>query len=590
VAGKDLRALREALHHRHAAALPSLALAIRLARSQQRTLLGEEGLSLLARIADSGAGDTAAVVELNREVASLASELAQYDVALERWQFVAEHAREQEKRAAAFVRAARASLALNGAVEARRALDRARAEDVRDEFFQLELDSQAATVGLWSGDDRAPARAFARAVVDRAHRLYASTDRDHLDARKRRAYLEALRVEYDLAYQEDDVETLLASSKRRAAVARSFDLEAFLAATIAEGRALRRMCRLGEAEQRLRSALDEAHRAVLPQLTIDAAYWLASALELTGRVAEAEQIATEAVELAARAGDEALGRHSIERLTYKLSLHRGDWAPALEGMRAYAQEASAHARIELYGDGALWLALVGGRELESESLMWLADARACAEQAACPRCSTELRLVAAEVLARSGRAAEATTQLTEWQALQRKPEPRDEVARQRVEALATDNGSAAARLEATVRLAARSGLVLEALWTQLDLARALAATERARAIEISRDVAAAAADLGALTEQQVAEQLLRSLGVRTWRRRGLAGEPLTKREREIAQLVAAGASNPEIGRRLFLSRKTVERHVSNIFKKLGVRNRAELAAKATELKLEGAPR
>jgi DNA-binding NarL/FixJ family response regulator len=42
--------------------------------------------------------------------------------------------------------------------------------------------------------------------------------------------------------------------------------------------------------------------------------------------------------------------------------------------------------------------------------------------------------------------------------------------------------------------------------------------------------------------------------------------------------VAHGESNPEIARVLFLSRKTVERHVSNILAKVGTRNRTELAA------------
>jgi DNA-binding NarL/FixJ family response regulator len=70
---------------------------------------------------------------------------------------------------------------------------------------------------------------------------------------------------------------------------------------------------------------------------------------------------------------------------------------------------------------------------------------------------------------------------------------------------------------------------------------------------------------------------LRKLGVRTWRRRG-DGAPLTERELEVARLVAAGESNPDIALALFVSRKTVERHVSNVLLKLGARNRTELAS------------
>lgn len=57
---------------------------------------------------------------------------------------------------------------------------------------------------------------------------------------------------------------------------------------------------------------------------------------------------------------------------------------------------------------------------------------------------------------------------------------------------------------------------------------------------------------------------------------------LTEREREVLALLAAGLSNGEIGRRLFLVEGTVKGHVSTILQRLGVRNRVEAAVLAHE--------
>lgn len=57
---------------------------------------------------------------------------------------------------------------------------------------------------------------------------------------------------------------------------------------------------------------------------------------------------------------------------------------------------------------------------------------------------------------------------------------------------------------------------------------------------------------------------------------------LTAREREVLDLIAQGLSNPEIAARLYLSPKTVRNHVSNIFAKLQVADRARAIVRARE--------
>jgi len=62
-------------------------------------------------------------------------------------------------------------------------------------------------------------------------------------------------------------------------------------------------------------------------------------------------------------------------------------------------------------------------------------------------------------------------------------------------------------------------------------------------------------------------------------------EPLTERELEVLQLIAAGASNEEIAEQLVISIGTVKRHVSNIFGKLTVSSRTQAVARAQALEL-----
>ena len=100
-------------------------------------------------------------------------------------------------------------------------------------------------------------------------------------------------------------------------------------------------------------------------------------------------------------------------------------------------------------------------------------------------------------------------------------------------------------------------------------------------------------NLGAARDLARAEALLREAGVRRGRR-GARGRPqfgwpsLTPTERSVAGLVAEGLSNPQIGERLYISRRTVQTHLAHVFAKLDISSRAQLAAEVTRRR-PGAP-
>jgi DNA-binding NarL/FixJ family response regulator len=117
-----------------------------------------------------------------------------------------------------------------------------------------------------------------------------------------------------------------------------------------------------------------------------------------------------------------------------------------------------------------------------------------------------------------------------------------------------------------------------------DSGRAFArAGDRDRAFTELRLAVAALESCGALRYRDEAELELGKLGQRP-HRRTRAGSPegnglatLTGRELQIALLAVDGKTNPEIAAELFLSKKTVETHLRNLFRKIGVSSRVALA-------------
>ncbi|MGH3928910.1 MAG: ATP-binding protein [Pseudonocardiaceae bacterium] len=107
---------------------------------------------------------------------------------------------------------------------------------------------------------------------------------------------------------------------------------------------------------------------------------------------------------------------------------------------------------------------------------------------------------------------------------------------------------------------------------------ALAAIDRSRAFaEIGRAKTLFAA-CGARRSVAEATRAQRTLGGRSGR---APSGTLSQREREVAELVATGKTNQQIAEVLFMSRKTVEAHVTRILDKLGVRSRAAIGSRLT---------
>jgi DNA-binding CsgD family transcriptional regulator len=137
-----------------------------------------------------------------------------------------------------------------------------------------------------------------------------------------------------------------------------------------------------------------------------------------------------------------------------------------------------------------------------------------------------------------------------------------------------------ARRDLERALAAFSSLEmpLEVARTRLLLAEALSGEDRQLAVAETRRACSVFERLGAARDADRAAAALRGLGVRAARTGSRDPNVLTRREREVLELLGEGLSSREIAARLFLSRKTVEHHVHSVLSKLELSRRAEAAA------------
>jgi ATP/maltotriose-dependent transcriptional regulator MalT len=124
--------------------------------------------------------------------------------------------------------------------------------------------------------------------------------------------------------------------------------------------------------------------------------------------------------------------------------------------------------------------------------------------------------------------------------------------------------------------------------TRLDLARVLEALgKRVAAISEATAAAELLREMGATLEAGHAAELARRLSGGTKRGRLAAPSALSPRELDVLRLVADGAGDKAIARKLELSEHTVHRHIANILRKLNVSSRAAAVAQAARQRLLG---
>jgi ATP/maltotriose-dependent transcriptional regulator MalT len=339
------------------------------------------------------------------------------------------------------------------------------------------------------------------------------------------------------------------------------------------------------AERALAVAEATGQGHVLPVL-----FWVGTIRSMRGRLREAAELFETAIEVARVAGQEIGAAWNLFGRSLTASA-MGD-APAALAMaresnemlrgkeRTFPSTGAGHAlAAALLADGdpagaaEALLEACGGEQLRRSPGAWRASAlelltrcrlaqgrhddaaRAAANAQAC---AAELGLSSASGMADRAAAAVA---LAGGEA--------DEAAR-----LALRSASAFKDVGAPVQSALARVVAGQALGAAGDIDRAAAELERA-ASEFELH--------GALGHRDAAERELRRLGRRSRYRRtravgdGSPLESLTERELQVARLVVDRRTNAEIAAELFLSTKTVETHLRNLFHKLGVSSRVEVA-------------
>jgi DNA-binding CsgD family transcriptional regulator/tetratricopeptide (TPR) repeat protein len=286
----------------------------------------------------------------------------------------------------------------------------------------------------------------------------------------------------------------------------------------------------------------EAERELTAALEVGTAAEPAVHAEALARLAEL-RLAQGRVEEAARLLEGYADHPSAARVTATIQLGRNEPGAAASVLRRRLREGAGGSL-----EGAALSELLVQAEI---ALGHLADATARAERLAELASRADSQLLTARAQRTLGRARAAT-----------------------------HDPDAIAPLEAALTAFRRLDMPWEAANTRLLIGRTLADRARGTAIAEARAALAGFEKLGAGPGADAAAALLRSLGVSAARSGPKGLGVLTRREREVLELLGEGLSNPAIAQRLFITRKTVEHHVGSVLSKLELSGRSEATAYA----------
>jgi DNA-binding CsgD family transcriptional regulator len=148
----------------------------------------------------------------------------------------------------------------------------------------------------------------------------------------------------------------------------------------------------------------------------------------------------------------------------------------------------------------------------------------------------------------------------------------------RARALVAGGAASLDRLREAAKILERSPARLEHARALVDLGAALRrSNRRAEAREVLQDGLELASRCGARGLAERARTELVAAGGRSSDPHASGVEQLTASERRVAELAAAGRSNPEIAQALFVTRKTVETHLGRVYRKLDIAGRGDLS-------------